>query len=183
MKGIIFVELLHFMDEQLGEAGTEHVIDRAALSHDAAFTGVGNYPSQDAETLVAAASELTGIEAGALCEAFGRFLFLQFEKKYPHLLRHYHCGRDLLDHVGSHIHEEVKAIHPDATPPEVTTEECEKGYRVIYRSHRHFAHIAYGLIQQCLAFYDEDSQVEWEPGSTPQHASFVIRPLIVEESA
>lgn len=176
MKGIIFVELMNFMDERFGADFTERVVERAGLPNEAAFTTIGNYPSEYAGTLVASASGLADADAAGLCEAFGRYLFQRFEVRFPHLLKRYGSSRELLDHVQSHIHEEVKVIYPGATPPSVTTQECEEGFVVAYRSHRAFAHIAYGLVQQCIVFYSEQSRVEWCPGSTADRARFIIRP-------
>lgn len=125
MKGMIFVELMNFMDESFGADFTERVIEQADLPNEAAFTTVGNYPSEHAGALVEAASLLADADAAGLCEAFGRYLFQRFEVRFPHLLHRYASARELLDHVQSHIHEEVKVIYPGATPPSVTTHECE----------------------------------------------------------
>ncbi|QFU00714.1 Heme NO binding protein [Halomonas sp. THAF5a] len=176
MKGMIFVELMNFMDESFGADFTERVIEQADLPNEAAFTTVGNYPSEHAGALVEAASLLADADAAGLCEAFGRYLFQRFEVRFPHLLHRYASARELLDHVQSHIHEEVKVIYPGATPPSVTTHECEGGFIVAYRSHRAFAHIAFGLVQQCIVFYSEHSRVEWCPDSVSDQARFIIRP-------
>ncbi|WFF41705.1 guanylate cyclase [Salinicola endophyticus] len=176
MKGLIFVELMNFLDEQLGEDITERVVAAASLPNEAAFTAVGNYPSHYASALVAAAARLTGSDATTMCEDFGRFIFLRFEKRFPHLLERYRSARELLEHVQGHIHEEVKVIYPDASPPQVETHSDIEGYTVTYRSHRGFAHIAYGLVAQCISFYSEESDVYWKSDSTAHDACFIIRP-------
>ena len=176
MKGLIFVELMNFIELNLGSEGQEEVIMEARLPNDAAFTNVGNYPSAYAAALVAAASARTGMAAHDLCQAFGRFLYTQFEKKFPALMQRYATARDLLAHVEHHIHEEVRVIYPDAEPPKVSTREEGSAYYVNYQSHRPFAHIAFGLIEQCIACYNENSTVTWCEGSTPSDATFVIRP-------
>ncbi|WP_157956873.1 heme NO-binding domain-containing protein [Salinicola aestuarinus] len=176
MKGVIFVELMNFMDEQFGGEFTERVVDEVALPNNAAFTSVGNYPSVQAADMVATAARLADADAADLCERFGLYLFQRFEVRFPHLLTRYQSARELLDHVQSHIHEEVKVIYPGATPPEVVTHEGPEGYVVIYRSHRAFAHIAYGLVQQCITFYGDNSTVHWCEGGTAHAARFIIKP-------
>ena len=174
MKGLIFVELINFMDETFGGDFTEQVIEEANLPNHAAFTSVGFYPSEHAGTLVAVASRLASADATEVCEAFGRFLFQRFEVRFPHLMSRYGSARSMLDHVQSHIHEEVKIIYPGATPPSVTTQECAEGFEVIYRSHRAFAHIAFGLVQQCIIFYGESCEAIWCDSSDPHEARFLI---------
>ncbi|MCJ2188853.1 heme NO-binding domain-containing protein [Novosphingobium sp. 2638] len=164
-----------FIELKLGIEGQEEVIMQASLPNDAAFTNVGNYPGSYAAALVAATAAHTGIPAHALCQAFGRFLYTRFEEKFPELMQQYGNARSLLDHIERHIHEEVRTIYPDARPPSVTTREEGADYYVTYRSHRPFAHIAFGLIEQCIASYDEDSMIAWCKGSTPSNATFVIR--------
>ncbi|WP_251977703.1 heme NO-binding domain-containing protein [Salinicola avicenniae] len=176
MKGLIFVELMNFLDEQLGDAITEKVVEAASLPNDAAFTSVGNYPSHYAADLVTAAARMTGADAALMCEDFGRFIFQRFQTRFPHLLSRYTSARELLEHVQGHIHEEVKVIYPDASPPQVETHSDIEGYTVTYRSGRGFAHIAYGLVAQCISFYSEQSDVTWKPGSTATQACFIIRP-------
>ncbi|MFI0471873.1 heme NO-binding domain-containing protein [Halomonas sp. HMF6819] len=174
MKGVIFVELINFMDETFGSDFTEQVIEEANLPNQAAFTAVGFYPSEYAGQLVTAASRLADANATEVCEAFGRFLFQRFEIRFPDLMGRYGSTREMLDHVQSHIHEEVKIIYPGANPPSVTTRECEEGFEVLYRSHRAFAHIAFGLVQQCIIFYGEACEVSWRDSSHPGEARFLI---------
>ncbi|WP_168380979.1 heme NO-binding domain-containing protein [Modicisalibacter radicis] len=176
MKGLIFVELMSFMDDTFGGDFTERLIDEAELPNGAVFTAIGTYPSEYAGRLVEVASRMASADASDVCEAFGRYLFQRFEIRFPDLLSRYPSARELLDHVQSHIHEEVRVIYPGATPPSVVTEDCAQGYRVVYRSHRAFAHIAFGLVQQCIVFYGEDSEVTWCENEGGSEARFLITP-------
>ena len=177
MKGLIFVELMNFMEEQFGELLTDEVVDAAAIPGDAAFTTIGQYPSASASRLIGAAADRSNASAAELCRAFGRYLFCRFEVRFPTMIQRYPSARSLLMHVEAHIHEEVRIIYPDARPPTVTALEVDDALHVVYRSDRPFAHIAYGLVDQCIASYGEQSTVEWCEGNDDSHARFIIRSL------
>lgn len=176
MKGLIFVELMGFLEEALGAAAQEDIVSDAALPNDAAFTVIGTYPTDYAIALVAQAAHRTGICPDAICRDFGRYLYNRFQTIFPDIMSRYGTARDLLAHVEAHIHEEVRKIYPDARPPLVTTRDAGAEYYVEYESHRPLAHVAFGLVEQCIAAYQEASVAEWVPESTATRATFVIRP-------
>lgn len=177
MKGLIFVELVAFMEQRLGEEITDRVIEQAALPNDGAFTSVGNYPSALAGRLVAAAAQLANAPTNELGRQFGHHLFKRFQVLFPQLMQCYPDARSLLEHVQGHIHEEVRAIYPDAEPPRIDTFDDNGVLCVSYRSHRNFAAIALGLVEQCIASYGDPSIVEWCRGGSAHDACFVIRPI------
>ena len=161
MKGLIFSELIRFMEEEQGTLFVEEVIAAADLPNDAAFSRIGDYPTAHALLLVGAASKLSGIPVAVLCEVFGTFLFHRFVVLYPDIMSSYSNAESMLEHVRAHIHEDMKVLYPDATPPEVTADSQDGECVVEYRSHRPLAHIAFGLIRGCLEHYGENRQIEW----------------------
>ncbi|MES1941390.1 heme NO binding domain-containing protein [Salinisphaera sp. T5B8] len=168
---------MNFMEEQFGYQLTDEVVDAAAIPDDAAFTTIGRYPSEYATRLITAAADCTNVSATELCRAFGRYLFTRFEIRFPHMIQCYPSARSLLCHVEAHIHEEVRALYPDAKPPSVTTLEVDGAMHVIYQSDRPFAQIAFGLVDQCIVSYGEHSTVEWCEDNSDSHARFVIRSI------
>ncbi|WP_241657544.1 heme NO-binding domain-containing protein [Aurantiacibacter suaedae] len=161
MKGFIFSELLLFMEEKQSALFVEEVIAAADLPNDAAFSRIGAYPTAYALLLVSAASKLSGIPAAALCEEFGTFLFGRFVVLYPDIMASYASAESMLEHVRGHIHEDMKVLYPDATPPEVTATSEDGDCIVEYRSHRPLAHIAFGLIRGCLEHFGDNRKIEW----------------------
>ncbi|MXO66348.1 heme NO-binding domain-containing protein [Altericroceibacterium endophyticum] len=174
MKGIIFTELLGFIEAKAGMVFAEQVLEKANLPNDAAFTTVGLYPSHYATSLVSAASELSGIPADKLCREYGEFLFDRFTKLYANLLAAYSTADALLTHVNTHIHEEVKLLYPDAVPPCVTARKEGDVLVIEYQSHRPFAHIAYGLVSGALSHYGDTRCLEWVDDNQSDHATFRI---------
>ena len=87
LKGLIFSELIRFMEEKQNPLFVEQVIAAADLPNDAAFSRIGVYPTAHALLLVGAASQLSGIPVAALCEEFGTYLFGRFNILYPDRLK------------------------------------------------------------------------------------------------
>ncbi|RKF18303.1 guanylate cyclase [Altericroceibacterium spongiae] len=174
MKGIIFTELLHFIESKGGALFLEKVIADADLPNGGAFSKVGSYPSQYANALVSSASQLSAIPAEQLCKEYGEFLFHRFTVLYPAMLSTYKDADGLLSHVGTHIHEEVKLLDPDARPPRIHSRQENDVLIIEYQSHRPFAHIAYGLIAGALDYYGDSRTLIWHQSEDMLQAQFQI---------
>lgn len=174
MKGIIFTELFGFIEEVAGVTFAEQVLEEAALPNGGVFTAVGTYPAAYALALITKASELSDIPAAKLCADYGEWLFGRFTVLYPQLIDKYAGSEEMLDHVGSHIHEEVTILYPDAKPPEVRMKRDGDVPVILYESHRPLSHIALGLIRGCLKHYGDPREVAWTPGEDLSKASFRI---------
>ncbi|MGB7373894.1 heme NO-binding domain-containing protein [Pontixanthobacter sp.] len=174
MKGLIFTELMDFMEHKAGAEFAEDVLDAADLPNGGAFTAIGTYPAAYALNMVAIASDKSGIPAAELSAEYGEWLFHRFTVLYPDIIDRYPTAEIMLDHVGSHIHEEVVILYPDAKPPHISMQR-EDGHLVVnYSSHRPMAHVAFGLVKGCLAHYRDSRIVEWLTQADPTSASFRI---------
>ncbi len=174
MKGVIFTELVSYMETRHGMAFADDVITQSNLPNDGAFTSVGNYPSAQALTMVGVAARLSGIDGAIICEDYGAWLFDRFGVLFPAIMAAYPTAESLLLHVGSHIHEEVRVLYPDARPPLIEAVSEGTTMTVSYRSHRPMAHIAFGLIRQCLVSYGETRTVRWHNAGRAEEAQFII---------
>lgn len=161
MKGIIFSELVGFLDRAGGPELAEKVLADAGLPHGGAYTRVGQYPWQEAVRVVEAASRETGAEFADLCHQFGAYLFERFTVLYGDIVGRYASAEELLSHVGDHIHEEVRILYPDAQPPQVTVHDEGDVLRVEYASHRPFAHIAHGLVAGAMTHFGDRRALNW----------------------
>ena len=150
MKGVIFTEMVRFLEQSLGEIGADAVLVEADLPHGGAFTSVGTYPSSQALAIVAVAARHSGRDVSELCEEYGRYLFDRFGDLFPAIIERYATAEELLAHVGSHIHEEVRILYPDARPPKIVTTNDGADMVITYDSHRPFAMIAVGLVRRSL---------------------------------
>ncbi|TFU05517.1 guanylate cyclase [Polymorphobacter arshaanensis] len=174
MKGIIFTELVGFLETRYGIEFADAVITDSDLENDGAFTSVGNYPSRDALTMVGIAAQLSGSEGPQICEDYGAWLYGRFNVLFPEIMARYASADALLIHVGSHIHEEVRVLYPDAKPPQIDAVTDGNQLTVTYRSHRPMAHIAYGLIRACLDTYGDLRQLRWAADARDDAATFII---------
>ncbi|WP_337658457.1 heme NO-binding domain-containing protein [Sphingorhabdus sp. Alg231-15] len=174
MKGIIFTELVRFMEKVKSADFADAVISGSELPNDGAFTSVGNYPSEYALNMVAEASAQSGIEAAELCRLYGKYLYGRFTILYPHIMESYRTAESLLTHVGSHIHNEVCILYPDAQPPQITAQESAEKTIISYQSHRPMAAIAQGLVQGCMEHYDDRRALEWSISEDGKSATFTI---------
>ncbi|GAA0283647.1 heme NO-binding domain-containing protein [Alteraurantiacibacter aestuarii] len=172
MKGIIFTELVNFMEEGFGLVFADEVLVEADLPDGGAFTSVGSYPATNALKMVSIASVKSGVPVDELCQKYGSYLFQRFTVLFPDIMKLYTSVDELLDHVGPHIHEEVRILYPGAKPPSVTTRR-ENGVLVVsYQSHRPLAHIAYGLIRQSIEHYGDERELTWESSKLGDRAEF-----------
>lgn len=176
MKGVIFTELVGFMEEVAGVVFADEVLMEANLPHGGAYSSVGSYPSAEALSLVGIASEKSGIPAADLCDKYGRYLFDRFNVLFPDIMKLYTSVDALLDHVGPHIHEEVRVLYPGAQPPSVTTEHNGDTMTVTYESHRPMAHIAHGLIARSIEYYHDPRTLIWEANDRGDRATFTLKP-------
>ncbi len=175
MKGIIFTELVRFMEQVKSAKFVDDVITAAQLPNDGAFTSVGNYPSEYALSMVSEASKSSGIDGTELCRLFGHYLYNRFLTLYPDIIAAYTNAEDLLAHVGSHIHGEVRILYPDARPPRMESQNSEEGFILTYQSHRPMAAIACGLVQGCMKHFEDERELQWSFSDGGKRASFTIK--------
>lgn len=162
MKGIVFSELLNWIETTQSAATVDAVIERSDVPNDGAYTSVGNYPHTEALSLLVALSQISDIPVGTLARSYGHWLAGRFAVLYPELVGIYPDAQSLLAGVGTHIHLEVTKLYPEANPPRIETIAGEHGLEVHYASHRPFADIAHGLIEGFIAHFGEDLAIARE---------------------
>ena len=194
MKGVIFAELLHWVEEAFSPAVADLVIMQSRVASDGVYTSVGNYPHQEALALIGALAELTGLPVAQLANDYGFWLSRRFVELYPEMFEGYTDAVTFLRDVDTNHHREVKKLYPDARPPSVIATEATRLYpdarppsviavvdgqelTVSYASHRPFAEVAFGLIRGYISYFDDALEVVRDEGDSGPHAArFVIRP-------
>jgi hypothetical protein len=161
MKGIVFSEMVGFLDLFGGQVFAESVLADAGLEHGGAYSRIGQYPWQEAVRVLESASRASGVDSAELCNQFGSYLFGRFTVLYEEIVGRYATAEDLLMHVGDHIHAEVRILYPDTTPPRVQAWPEGDVLRVEYASHRPFAHIAHGLVAGAMMHFGDVRKLEW----------------------
>ena len=177
MKGIVFTELVDFIERHTSLPVAESIISEAGLENDGAFTSVGNYPHSEANKLVVSASEHLDTPVADLMRQFGNELFVRLLDSHPQFLdQETGDAFAFLAKVQSHIHTEVAKLYADSNPPVIQTSLEDGKMMVSYESHRPFAMIAMGLIEGCCAYFDDTLGVELlgDPNEASNRAIFSV---------
>lgn len=164
MRGIIYTELLDFMEAAQGAAFVEELIHDVKPASGGAYTRVGNYPHEEAVALVVAAADKLNAKPEELMIAYGQNLFQRFLTLYPQYIDGVRDAVTFLKSVDAHIHVEVMKLYTDSRPPRFEVLDAEHGYDLIYRSHRPMAAVAQGLIQGALDHFGDAFDLTHVPG-------------------
>lgn len=82
-KGIVFTEFLDHMEEALGPAMVESIIESCDLAPGGIYTSVGTYPCEEMGQLIGALAKLSGRDLGSILYEFGGRLAQAFNQAYP----------------------------------------------------------------------------------------------------
>jgi hypothetical protein len=178
LKGILFTELIDFIERHTDIATAEQIIDEANLKSSGAFTAVGNYPHQEMLLLVGSASSILQSPPRDLMRQFGKELFSRLYESHPEFFEENVNNAPLfLERIQEHIHDEVTKLYPDSSPPSILVSKDEGFLRVAYESHRPFALVALGLIEGCYEYFGKPVHVQFDDNldATSSSAQFSIR--------
>lgn len=179
MRGVIFTEMIEFVEEALGFEIADKMIEKARLENGGAFSQGGNYPFTDMVKLLGALSEITGKKPNELLFIFGEYLFTVLVKLYGRDIRAAGSAIDFINSVEEYVHVEVKKLYPDADLPKFITEEIDEEHIVlVYQSEKKLESFAHGLITACGKYFNEPLDVNFETISeSPYQVKFLIKKL------
>jgi hypothetical protein len=160
MRGVVFTELIEFVEEKLGFEIADKMIEQSKLAHGGVFTQGGNYPFEEMVQLLTALSNLTGESPETLLEIFGEHLFNVLVKIYGKDIKADNSSLDFIDSVEHYVHVEVKKLYPDAELPTFTTTSKEDNKLIIiYQSEKKLDAFALGLIKSCGNYFGDNLQI------------------------
>lgn len=160
MKGMVFVELTDFLEQQFGYDMVDDLIESTELPSNGVYTRVGTYPHTEVVALVEALAKRIDAPAGALYKAFGEYLFSRLAGGHPEFLRGADDPLAFLRTIDAHIHVQVRKLYPDAELPSFEYPDSDVDEVVmVYRSSRGFADLAEGLIHGCMAWFETKAEV------------------------
>lgn len=162
MKGMIFTEFLEMVEDKFSPEMTDKIIEASTnLSTGGSYTSVGTYHHSELIELVSRLSEEVDVDIPLLVETFGHYLFGRFVVLYPDFFEENQNTFGFLELIENHVHVEVKKLYPDAELPTFETTLVNNNHlEMIYQSKRPFAPVAHGLMQGCIAHYQEDIKIE-----------------------
>lgn len=163
MKGIVFTELLTFIESGYGYEMVDEVITEVNPETGGAYTSVGTYSHQELVQLMVTFSSKAGLPVSETLRLFGHHLFQAFLKNYPAFFKPEFSTFDFLMSIDNYIHIEVAKLYPDAELPRFTTRLTDSStLEMVYTSDRRMAPLALGLIERTLEHYNEKGQVTME---------------------
>jgi hypothetical protein len=178
MKGVVFTEFLDMASDRFGGELVEDVISSVAPESGGAYTAVGTYPHQEMVALLVELSRVTGIPVAELLHVFGRHLFGRFAVLFPDMVNARDGAFGMMRDLDGVIHVEVRKLYRDAELPSFEViSDTPRELTLVYRSTRHLADFAEGLIQGCVEHYGEPIVVERPAAEAPDpgRVTFVLR--------
>jgi len=160
MKGVIFTEFFELVEQTWSLDMVDNLIDDCDLPSGGSYTTVGTYDHREIVQLVQALSRRTEMAVPLLLRTYGKFLFGRFTKLYPAFFEGNPDAFGFLEQVEGYIHVEVRKLYPDAMLPTFdTSRPSEDTLVMVYRSERHLADVAHGLIEGCCEHFEEPCEV------------------------
>ncbi len=161
MKGVVFTEFLEMVEAKFSPDLVELIIEQSELPSGGAYTAVGTYHHSEMIQLVTKLSENVDIGVSNLLRTFGTYLFGRFAAGHPQFFADANETFDFLGKVDGYIHVEVRKLYPDAQLPSIQCDTPAPDHLyVTYQSTRPLANLAEGLIQGCIAHFDESIELE-----------------------
>lgn len=156
MRGVVFTELIEFVEEKLGFDIADQMLEQAQLSHGGVFTQGGNYPFSEMVQVLTALSKITGKAPDDLLEIFGEHMFHVLVKIYGKNIKEDNSALDFIDSVETYVHVEVRKLYPDADLPTfTTTSKSENTLTLVYKSEKKLDALALGLMKACGVYFGE----------------------------
>ena len=163
MKGVVFTEFIEMVEERFSADIADQIIDEADLPSGGAYTSVGTYSHEEMLSLVDRLAAATDTPVPDLMRTFGEYLFGRFAGLVPHFFEGVDSAFGFLQLIDGYIHVEVRKLYPDADLPKFEYQSPNPGcLHMIYRSSRPFADLAEGLINGCIAHFEEAVEVAKE---------------------
>lgn len=160
MKGIIFTELVEFVEEKFGFDVADRMIEASLLENKGAYTQAANYPFEELVAIVTQLSQITEIDMGVLIETYGRHLFDRIVGLYPPIVANFTSSLPFIAQVDTFIHPEVKKLYPDADLPSFQLISLSERELIIdYISNKPLIPLARGLMLGAADHFGETIEI------------------------
>ncbi len=163
MKGLVFTELLEYVENNFGFDMADKIIEEANLENGGSFTQAGNYPFEELVKLLVALSKESNIEIPKLLEIFGEHMFTKLISLNPQLKYNFKSCLDLISNVDNIIHPEVQKLYPGADLPAFNLiEKFDNKIVIDYISSKHLEPFAIGLMRGSAKSFGEKINIKQE---------------------
>lgn len=175
MKGVVFTELLDWIERCHGVELLDEVLLDAELPHGGAYTTAGTYDWREFVAIVDALARRTRTPRAELLRGYGQHLFPVFAERFADLVGGAGTPFALLASVGAHIAQEVSKLYPDPELPQFRVERQPDGIVVDYESTRPLAYLAHGMIEGCCGYFGLPVRVQDHGGANRRRFCITAR--------
>ena len=171
MKGIIFTEFLDIVERTFDLEVCQSMLDMA--NEPGVYTSVGSYEHQRLVKLIICLHKVTGVSPENLQQTFGRAVFPRLLTLLPNYDFSDSNTFDFIRSVESYIHQEVKKLYPDTTPPRFEfSNETETTLTMDYHSARCMGYVCLGLLEGCADYFEQHLDIALEPTTSKNCVRF-----------
>ena len=157
---------MNFIKDNFGYETLDEILTKDDYPNKGGFSAAGNYKSSYLTSLVANTTYLFDNSKEKVLESFGKyafkFLLNRFKKSYKATNTPLHTDNayDFLEQLNVIHFDELKKLYPDAKFPKFDIERIGSTHIIIeYSSNRNLPYLVHGLIQGCLQYYEDSSNL------------------------
>jgi hypothetical protein len=159
MHGIFLTEFKKYVKSTRGDAAWDAIRARAGLDS-RVFAPTQHYPDGEVAALVAAASEMDGIAAAQILEAYGRFIVADLLALYRGLLRPEWRSLDLIEHGQETIDRVMRVNGSAGGAPELSVTRVNPNRLLVrYDSPRGMCSVGKGMVRGIGDHFGEELEV------------------------
>lgn len=160
MKGVVFTELIEMIEDLMGLAFTNRVIEDARLENEGAFTAIGTYPSQDLLKLFESLGKHAENPQDKIIKGYGECLFHRLSMSFQNELAAHPGAFSFLLQLGDIIKRETLKLYPDAKIPEIHARLISPhSLEFRYTSSRKLVDLVEGFICGCVGYFNENISI------------------------
>ncbi|MDF3078737.1 MAG: hypothetical protein K0S09_2626 [Sphingobacteriaceae bacterium] len=174
VHGSIFFLLKKYVNAEFAAGTWDNLIKLSGAVGEYELTY--NYSLQEIGSIVAAASQLTGISHYNIQERFGEYLVPDLFKLYASYLRPEWKTFEVLMHTENVMHGAVRKLNSAANPPVLYVSKVNEKLLIIdYYSQRRMSALAVGIIKGIAKYFGESERINIKPMSDPDAERVQIR--------
>ena len=159
MKGILFTEFLRFVDHELGP----EIAERLMAEGHGDYLTLETYDPNRMQALIGRTAALVDTPPGELLCRFGMQLFGRFASLYPVFFSDVDSALGFIAGIETLVHRELHKLYGDVEFPVLICCQPAPGrLEMTYRSRRHLADLAEGLVRGCIAHFGDPIEVRRE---------------------
>jgi len=181
MKGIVFTELVEFVEDQFGYTIADDMLEASMLDHKGAYTQGGNYPYEELVAILKRLSQRVDLSVETLIEVYARHLFTKIVMLYPKITDGFNSVLKFISVVDTFIHPEVKKLYPEAELPTFEMVSLVENCLVIdYHSSRPLYPMAVGLMLGASDYFKQTIEVHYDINDTSSGASARFTIILIQ---